>query len=161
MITDFFTDPGTYAMESLWFADQVLFIDRKGIHSEPPSVRGKVKYLGPVARRFEYTRRGRLRARQELGLALDAAVVSVFPGSWTRAAAPILDAVLAAFDALRARTKHLIWLAGADVELIRRRTKGHGDVLVIGTDWKIDRLMAASDLAITKGSRTTIRELAA
>jgi len=51
-------------------------------------------------------------------------------------------------------------LAGQDVDLIRHRLKGRSDVTVIGADWRIDRLMVACDLAITKSTRTTVRELA-
>src|SRR5688572_19521101 len=65
MILDFFTGAEMYSMQSLRFADHVLFTDRRGLHVEPPSVRGRVRYMGPVQRSFEYTRRDRLRARRE------------------------------------------------------------------------------------------------
>ena len=65
MITDFFTTPGMLSMESLWYADRVLFLARRGLHAEPPSVRGKVRYLGPTLRKFLYRRGDRRRARAE------------------------------------------------------------------------------------------------
>jgi UDP-N-acetylglucosamine:LPS N-acetylglucosamine transferase len=160
MITDFFGEPGKFSAESLWFADQVLFIDRKGVFAEPPSVAGKVRYLGPQIREFEYRRGHRTRARRELGIDPGAAVIAVFPGSWTEAMAPIADPLLAAFDGAKLRPKHLLWLAGRDADLIRRRVNGRNDITVIEADWRIDRLMVASDLAITKSTRTTVRELA-
>jgi hypothetical protein len=160
MITDFFGESGKFSMESLWFADQVLFIDRKGVFEEPESVKGKVRYLGPQVRKFEYGRRDRSRARRELGIDADATVIGMFPGSWTEAMAPVADRLLAAFDGAKLRGKHLLWLAGQDAELIRRRVEGRSDVTVIDVDWRIDRLMVACDLAITKSTRTTVRELA-
>ena len=161
MITDFFTAPGMLSMESLWYADRVLFLARRGLHVEPPSVRGKVKYLGPALRAFTYRRRDRRRARAELGLAAHATVLTVLPGSWTEAMAPAYDAVVSAFDRLRQPDKHLVWLAGADEYLLKQRVSAHRrDLTILGTDWQIDRLMVASDLVITKANRMTVIELA-
>ncbi|MBI3680567.1 MAG: hypothetical protein HY235_09240, partial [Acidobacteria bacterium] len=42
-ILDWFTDPEKYSMQSLRFADQILFIDERGIFPEPEWVRGKVR----------------------------------------------------------------------------------------------------------------------
>jgi hypothetical protein len=161
MITDFFGESGKFSMESLWFADHVLFIDRKGVFPECPQVAGKVRYLGPQVRRFDYRRADRHRARRELGLDPRATVIAVFPGSWTEEMAPLADPLLAAFDHVKARGKHLLWLAGQDAAPLRQRANGRPDVTVLDVDWQIDRLMVASDLAITKSTRTTVRELAA
>jgi hypothetical protein len=160
LITDFFGEPGTFSTESLWFADHVLFLDRKGLFAEPRSARGRVSYVGPVLRRFEYSRRDRRRAREEMGLDSNATVLAVFPGSWTEAMAPLLEPMLAAFDAAKLGGKGLIWLAGQDADLIRRLTKKRRDITVLERDWQIDRLMVACDLAITKTNRMTARELA-
>ena len=160
MITEFFTGPGMLSMESLWYADRVLFLARRGFHVEPPSVRGKVKYLGPALRPFTYRRRDRRRARAELGLAADGAVITVLPGSWTEAMAPAYEAVVTAFDRLKRREKHLVWLAGADEELLKQRVSERLDITILETDWQIDRLMVASDLVITKANRMTVIELA-
>ena len=161
MITDFFTGPGMLSMESLWYADRVLFLARRGFHVEPPSVRGKVKYLGPALRPFTYRRRDRRRARAELGLAADGAVITVLPGSWTEAMAPAYEAVVTAFDRLKQPSKHLVWLAGTDEHLLKKLVSARrNDISVLGTDWQIDRLMVASDLVITKANRMTVIELA-
>lgn len=160
MITDFFTGPGMLSMESLWYADRVLFLARRGLHVEPPSVRGKVKYLGPAMRPFTYRRRDRRRARAELGLAADATVISVLPGSWTEAMAPAYEAVVTAFDRLKQPSKHLVWLASTDEHLLKLRVSDRLDITILGADWQIDRLMVASDLVITKTNRMTVIELA-
>jgi lipid A disaccharide synthetase len=85
-----------------------LFIDEPGIFEEPEYLKGKVKYVGPVLRKFEYTRKDRDRARTELGIPLDATVIGVFPGSWTEEKAPIFDLVMGAFELLEAEPKRLI-----------------------------------------------------
>ena len=157
MITDFFGEPGMFSAESLWFADKILFIDHQGRRKEPPSVEGKVQYMGPQIRNFDYQREHRQRARAELGIDPQATVIAVFPGSWTEAMAPLADRLLPIFDRLES-PKHLIWLAGQDAVAIRAKTPP--DTTILETDWQIDRLMVASDLAITKATRTTVRELA-
>ena len=159
MITDFFTDPDRYSMQSLSFADHILFTDQRGIYQEPPSAAGRTRYLGPVPTGFEFTRRDRPRARRELGLNADTTVVSVMPGSWTEDMAPILDLVLPAFEAIEG-DKRLIWLAGQDHALISARVNARPDVTVLESDWKIDRLMVASDIVIAKVNRRTLVELA-
>jgi lipid A disaccharide synthetase len=146
-------------MQSLWFADHILFTDERGIYLEPPSAAGRTQYLGPVRPNFQLSRKHRSRARRELGLNASV-VISVMPGSWTEEIAPVLDLVLPAFDALAARDKHLIWLAGQDHARISARMNGRQDVTVIEADWKIDRLMVASDLVVTKVNRRTVLELA-
>ena len=67
---------------------------------------------------------------------------------------------MAAFDQLRQPGKHLVWLAGADEHLLKELVSGRNDITLLGTDWQIDRLMVASDLAITKSNRMTVIELA-
>ena len=68
---------------------------------------------------------------------------------------------MAAYAGLRATPKHLIRLAGADGEFLREQTRRRSGVTILDTDWQIDRLMAASDLALTKANRMTVMELAA
>ncbi len=160
MITDFFSQPGMLSMESLCFAEQVLLLGERGRFSEPPSVKGKVKYLGPVLRDFTYRRQDRSKARAELGLAEKATVITVCPGSWTEAMAPAYDLVMAAFDRLKSPDKQIVWMAGADENLLRRRAHRRPDVTILAADWQIDRRMVASDLVVTKANRMTVIELA-
>jgi len=118
------------------------------------------------------------RAREELGLPEDALVVSVFvhPGRRTEKVAPIFDLLMPAFDSIESPNKWLVWLAGEDCEMLEERTKDRTNVIVknvvvenvVAHDSKVhaedepfDRLMAASDIAITKGNRNIVLELAA
>jgi len=159
VLTDWFIEAEGYAMNSLKYADQILFLGQAGVFWEPPWIRERVRYLGPVLRPFQYGRGDRLRARQELGIPADAVVVSVLPGSWLEADTPLLGAVREAFQALTADTKRLIWLAGADYASIQEAMTGRADVLVLEKYWDADRLMVASDVAVTKTNRKTVFEL--
>jgi UDP-N-acetylglucosamine:LPS N-acetylglucosamine transferase len=159
MIIDFFTDAGRYSMESLWFADRILFTDQRGLYPEPPSAAGRTTYMGPVPPRMEFRRRDRSRARKLLGIDPAATTVAVMPGSWTEGVAPIADMVLAAFARVPA-PKHLVWIAGADHALISGRVRGRSDATVLESHWPIDSLMVASDIVITKVNRRTLVELA-
>ena len=65
----------------------------------------------------------------------------------------LADTLLASFDNLSAPNKHLVWNAGEDLEEIRRRSAGRENITVIKSCNPVERLIAASDLGITKGNR--------
>lgn len=66
LLTDFFSDGGSFWMQGQWFAERILFLWR-GVHPEPPSAKGCTVYLGPALREFAWRRSDRFRARRELG----------------------------------------------------------------------------------------------
>jgi UDP-N-acetylglucosamine:LPS N-acetylglucosamine transferase len=159
---EWFTNPRLPLMQALAHADEIIFTEDPGIFQEPPYVKGKVFYSGPLVRKFNYTGRDRERARQELRLPADATVVAVLPGGGTTEEnEPILHVLIPAFDSLRAPGKLMIWIAGRDYESLRKRFGERPDVVIKQNDWELDRLMVASDFAVTKGDRTTVKELAA
>lgn len=162
-ITDWFAEPEKLSMQCLHYADEVLFIDEKGAFDEPVYLEGKVQYMGPALRPFRYAPADRGRAREELGLPDDALVISVFvhPGRRIEKVAPIYDLLIPAFDSIVSPNKRLVWLAGEDYEMLRERAKDLADVIIKEEDAPFDRLMVASDLAITKGNRNIVLELAA
>ncbi|MFZ0936527.1 MAG: hypothetical protein WA015_19550 [Bryobacteraceae bacterium] len=160
-LTDFFASPAHIWMESLAYADEVIFIDEPGIHEPPAYLRDKIYYTGPIIRPFAYCPDDRLRARSELRLQSDAVVVLVLPGGWlNEKRAPIVDLVMPAFKSLPFEKKVLVWIAGQDSELLQARYRDDSDVIVKELDWQIDRWMVACDVAITKGTRITSLELA-
>ena len=162
-LTDWFVEPDSFYMEALEDADEVLFLDERGVFEEPSFLSGKVIYTGPVMRPFQYRLADRARARAELGLASDSLVISVIvpPGRRIEKVAPIFDVLMRAFCSLANRSKTLVWLAGEDHRLLAERTAGMDGVMVKPDDTPFDRLMVASDLAITKGNRNIVLELAA
>jgi UDP-N-acetylglucosamine:LPS N-acetylglucosamine transferase len=159
-ILDFFGPSDWLSMRSLRFADRVIFTDRRGMYPEPEYLSGRVDYVGPVLRRFAYSRKDRGKARRELGIAADAFVVTVLPGSWTEEAAPVADLVFSAFAALPSRSPtHLIWVAGVDRAAIAAHAAGAANITVLEKDWRIEWLMVAADVAVTKVNRITLIEL--
>jgi len=160
-ITDYFAHPETIWMESLRYADEIVFIDESGVFEEPPFLKDKVRYVGPFVRDFTYTTNDRTRARSELGLPPGAVIVLVLPGNWfNEERAPAFDLVIPAFHSLTNRDKLLIWFAGQDYHALQVRAATYPRVMVKDVDWQIDRWMVACDVAITKSTRKTSLELA-
>jgi hypothetical protein len=146
---------------ALGCADDILFLERPGLFDEPIEAKGRVHYVGPLLRPLCYTLTDRDRARQELGIAPQEVLVLVVPGSFLEKDSPICDLVLGAFMRLRANPKRLVWVAGADRRTIQEAVGTRGDVLVLDTDWQLERWMVASDVAITKATYNIGLELSA
>ena len=147
------------SVRALHYADEVLFMERQGLFLEPEEVRGRVRYLGPVLKHFRYRPEDRGRARRELGFAPDECVVLMLPGNPSEEMAPTCDLVLNAFDRLERSSKRLLWLAGRDRENVARQAGTRANVQVMDVDWQLDRLMVASDVALTKATYNIGREL--
>lgn len=158
-VTDLITDHSKYSMRTLQFADRVIVTDRAGLFDLPPWIEDKADHVGPILRAFSFTRGKAKLARRQLGIALDATVISAMPGSWSERLVPLFDLVRAAFDSLKKPRKQLIWLAGEDYEWMHQRAEGQQNIRVQPDDWAIDRLMVASDVVITKSNRQTHLEL--
>jgi|HubBroStandDraft_4_1064222.scaffolds.fasta_scaffold151003_1 hypothetical protein len=158
-LTDWFGTENHIIMQTLTYAESVIFLGERGSFDEPSYLTGKVTYVGPVVRNFKYHKNDRDRARQELGIPNDCTVVAVLPGGWANEQrAPIVDLLLPAFQALPRASKLLCWVAGDDLEFLSNRTRDMQNVLVLKKLWPIEQLMVASDLVITKGNRITIME---
>jgi UDP-N-acetylglucosamine:LPS N-acetylglucosamine transferase len=158
-LTDFFTAPKSFAMQAMGYADEVIFTGEPGVFEEPEQVRGRVTYVGPVLREFRFSKADRRQAREELGLRQETLVISVMPGSWNEQQAPLFDLLAAAADSLPGDRKSIIWIADQDYDALCERARNHPYLSVVRIDPEIDRLMAASDLAITKANRVTCVEL--
>lgn len=160
-LADWFSKPEDIRTGLLNYADEIVFLDEAGIFPEPPQAQGRVRYVGPILRPSSYTRQDRPRARQELGVPPDQLVIAVLPGSWTEQRAPIFELVAAAFELLPARSKTLLWIAGEDYADLEKEARNRPGIVIRKQDWQMDRLMVASDVAITKATRQTALELAA
>ncbi|MCC6537270.1 MAG: hypothetical protein IT162_06965 [Bryobacterales bacterium] len=142
-------DPGVWQTESLQQTSEVLFLDDEqvftdGLFVRPAYAARKIHCVGPVLRPRRYQRPDRFRARREAGWPPDALVIAVFihPGRRTEVVAPLRELLHAACDLLPASPRPLLlWDRDGDAEF--------------------DRTMAACDLAITKGNRNLVLELAA
>jgi hypothetical protein len=160
-MTDFFTDPSSMSMQALKYAREIVFTGEQGLYTEPPYLHGKVQYVGRAVRPFEYTLADRSRARLELNIPGDATVVLLQPGGWIERLAPMADLLIAAWDLVPYAPRRLIWLAGHDYDSLYSRIGERTDVILLREDWNIDRLMAASNVLITKANRLTVFEAAA
>lgn len=158
-LTHWFSAPQDPYLHSLRFADEVLFMERAGLFPEPDVVAGRVHYLGPVLRRFHHFPADRTRVREELGLNRDDVLILMLPGNPSEELAPTCELVLGAFGLIKRPNKRLIWVAGKDHATVLQAAGNAIGVQVIDVDWKLDRLMVASDAAITKGTYNIGREL--
>ena len=159
-ITDWFVRSEHLIMNTLEYADEIIFLEQRGIFEEPPFVKDRIHYVGPIVRPMNYSKSDRTRAREELNLPHAATILSVIPGGWaTEKRAPIFDLLVPAFDALNIPDKLLIWNANEDYEILADRLKDHLKVIVQREYRPVERLMVASDLVITKANRGTIMDL--
>ena len=160
-ITDFFMDPSSMSMEALQYASEIIFTAEQGLYTEPPQLRDKVHYVGRAVRPFEYCLTDRDRARAELGIPANATVILLQPGTWIESRVPVADLIIDTWRLIPRSPKRLIWLAGRDYDSLCSRFRDQPDLTLLREDWKIDRLMAASDVLITKANRLTVYEAAA
>jgi UDP-N-acetylglucosamine:LPS N-acetylglucosamine transferase len=158
-LTHWFPSSEDPFVEIFEHADRVLFMEKRGLFSEPKQARGRVKYLGPVLRQFQFFPKDRESVRKELGLQADEAFILVLPGSPPEATTPICELVRDTFQQLTNLKKRVVWVAGKDYQHTVQCVRGVSEVDVIDFDRHLDRLMVACDLAITKGTYNTGREL--
>jgi len=150
-LTDWFSNANDWFLQSLKHAEEILFLDDASVLDaqvfSTPEYLSKVRCVGPVLRPLRYQQpnrvEARLCARQDAGLPQDALIVSVFirPGRRAEEIAPLSEGLTEAFNLIEAAPKMLLWDRDGDAEF--------------------DQTMAASDLAITKGNRNIVLELAA
>jgi lipid A disaccharide synthetase len=149
-------------VDALTYADEVLVIEHDRMRLEPAQVKRRIRYVGPVLRRFSFYAGDRQRCRASLGLRSDEPLVLMLPGNVTEKAAPSLDLVISAFHLMQHPGNRLLWVArDGDQEEVQRRAKWRDGLSVTGPTSQPDRLMAAADVAITKGTYNTTKELAA
>lgn len=149
------------SMQALVHADEILFMEKEGIFPEPESAKGRVQYIGPVLRRFEFRPADRERVRGEMGIYPDQKVILMLHGTPAERMEPTRDLVLDAFHKLDFSHKKLIWVAGKDSEEIKHYSATSNEIEVLGFYPQLDRLMVACDVAITKGTYCTGKELEA
>jgi hypothetical protein len=144
---------GSYAAESLQYADSTIIFEESGIFPVPAGLKRAPIFVGPLLRKLTYTAADRRRARVELRIPVAATVVLVLPGSFVKEDdSPISDAVVGALRKL-GRRAFLVWVADSDYALVRRKTASLERKLVIRATSVIEQLLAASDVVITKGTR--------
>jgi len=161
-LTDWFLPEDAVVMQSLRWADEIVFMDRRGLYDEPRYLAHKVTYAGCVVRPLGLGCRGRANARASLGIGADCTLAIVAPGGATihsERAAPLCELLAGAFELLDCPRKHLLWIsADGDYEGIRDRFLGRCDVTVMAPHQSFLETLSAGDVIVTKGNRNTLFE---
>ena len=141
-------------------ANHVIFVDTPLFHTIPYYFNVHLTFVGPVIRKFEYTLKDKKRARDELDIDMEDKVILVTPGGRHKDRNRLLEVSVEAFKELGRDNIRLILLTGELYEEYRNRFADEDSIIVKDFDWKMDRLMVASDLVICKGTFSTTWELA-
>ena len=141
-------------------ADYVIFVDTPEFHNIPPDYNVNLTFVGPVMREFEYYFKDRNKARNELGIGKEDKVILVTPGGRHEERSKLLEVSIEAFRQLNGKNMKLILLTGGLYGDYSQRFADDDRIMVKDFDWKIERLMVASDMAICKGTFMTTWELA-
>ena len=141
-------------------ANHVIFVDTPKFHTIPYDFNVHLTFVDPVIREFDYTLKYKKRAREELGINIKDKVILVTPGGGHQVRRNLLEVSIEVFKELRGDNLKLILLTGELCSEYRERLLADDRIIVKDFDWKMDRLMVASDLVICKGSFSTTWELA-
>ena len=158
-ITDWFLDPTNTRMRALEDATRIYFLEDPGIFTEPPALRGKVEYVGPIIRSLSCSAGDKQQARLRLNISATATVIIFVAGTTNESVTPVQELVLTAFDRLPFEEKTLIWNDNKPPDAVVRRAGSSPQVVLSLADEQLDWRMVASDCAITKCTRNTLREL--
>jgi uncharacterized protein (TIGR00661 family) len=141
-------------------ADHVIFVDTAQFHNIPMYYNVHLTFVGPVLREFEYNLRDKEKAKKELGISDENRVILVTPGGRHSDRSKLLDVSIEAFKELKEKNVKLILLTGELYDKYFNELSEDNNIIVKDFDWKMDRLMVASDLVICKGTFSTTWELA-
>ena len=156
-----FPYPNSMFSNALLEAARVLFMEEPGLFPEPPEIRGKVTYCGPIIRSIPTEFPNTAQLRQKLGVTVSDRLILVLPGSPPEEREPIVDLVRQAFSIAGSPTISMLWVAGADFDLISKQFSNLSRVHVIRESDRIPELIHASDLVITKATYNIAREVLA
>lgn len=161
-IGGWFPGNGGVNAESLCYANAIVVIEYPGLFPIPNTLIVKPRFTGPICRRLLYTTAQRSDLRNELGIGQDTWLVVVAPGgAASELGSPIADTVLSAFMRIDIPNKKLIWVSTADYDHLTVRFAGIRHVEVLKFINPLDRLIAAADVVITKGTQGITSECSA
>lgn len=141
-------------------ANHVILVDTPLFHTIPYEFNVHLTFVGPLIRDFKYSLEDKKKARDELGISMNEKVILVTPGGRSKDRDSLLEVSVEAFKDLKYSNMRLILLTGELYKDYRERFADEDNIIVKDFDWKIDRLMVASDLVICKGTFSTTWELA-
>jgi len=141
-------------------ANHVIFVDTPEFHSIPFDFGVPLTFVGPVIKEFDYTLKDRNKARDELGIKREDKVILVTTGGRHKDRIRLLEVSVEVFKELQGKNMKLILLTGELRQEYEKKFADDDSIIVKDYDWKMDRLMVASDLVICKGTFMTTWELA-
>lgn len=141
-------------------ADHVIFVNTAQFHNIPVDYNVHLTFVGPVLRDFEYNLKDKKKAKKELGIGDKDKVILVTPGGRHSDRSKLLDVSVEAFKELKKENIKLILLTGELYDEYVNKLSDDDNIIIKDFDWKMDRLMVASDLVICKGTFSTTWELA-
>lgn len=160
-IGDWLPPARTMPAESLGYADAIYVFERPGVFHAPYPMKVPPVFFGPMVRNMKHTVKDRADIRRELAIPAEAFVLLVCPGgSVTEQQASIAPVVTEAYSQLPGDAKRMYWITDRDYDHVRRLTGSVPGVTVLRFSHEIDKLMAASSVVVTKGTRVTIVETA-
>lgn len=141
-------------------SNHIIFTDISDFHTVPPDLKVPVSFVGPIIRKWEYSQRDRSNVRKQLGIDTDDRVILVTTGGRHSQRIALFETAIEAFEKLELPKSSLLLLAGQLYQHYSERFENNRKVIVKDYDWKIDKLIIASDLVICAGTFTTLWELA-
>ncbi|MCC6442523.1 MAG: radical SAM protein [Armatimonadetes bacterium] len=157
-IANWFSGADDFTMQTLSYADTILFDGSKELFKIPEYLINKVKYINRLHRNFAYFKDDRERARDELELDPQATIISVFPEIWNEKIVPSFELVMSAFDQLPKGHQLLLWVTSGENEIVHSTNKS---VVFRQSDKLNEHLIVASDLVISKCDYMLMRDLEA
>jgi hypothetical protein len=153
---------GTVFSESLQYAESVILFEEPGIFPYRGMLKYEPRFTGPLTKKTTVSRKDRALIRSELGIPLEFMMILVSPGGhYTEAIAPISETVINGYARIACENKCLYWIAGSDQSFIEEKTRGVPNVNILRTFQPLERLVAASDIVITKATRGSTMDAAA
>jgi UDP-N-acetylglucosamine:LPS N-acetylglucosamine transferase len=161
-ISAWLPQPGSIQAASLAYANSIVVLESPGIFPVPPGVTVKPCHSGPFVRDMAARPSDRERIRLDLGIPPSVDVILVATGGFSsEAKAPAAHAIFDAISRVRSgKATYTIWIAGKDTELVTELCASRSDIRVLRYSNEMDRVLAASDIVITKANRGTVMEAA-
>ena len=147
-------------------ANHIIFGDLEDFHEKPTKLKVPVSFVGPIMRKIVVNVKDRDILKEELGFQkMDRVILVSFGGGFHNVGdglekgRVVLKKLYKAFDQLNIHNLKLILLVGRLYDYAISKFD-NPNVTILRESWDFDKLMAASDLAIVRGSYRTLCELA-
>ena len=142
--------------ESLLSASSIILLGQPGIFALPQELATKPLYVGEIIRKFQFTTSDRSAIRAEMKIPDDVVLLLMVPGAHNREVeTPTAHLIFEAFKLLQQNKKMLLWIGDKDYEFIKSCSANVPGVHAVRYVDPIEKLFAASDVVITKGTRGT------